>query len=198
MTETGEKRGYRMTERAEAVAETRRRIVEAALEIGDPRVPIASVAERADVSQRTILRHFDGRAGLFAAVLQAGIEQVEEERFGIPAGDVDAAVASLVAHYESRGDRVIARLAAEGSDERIDEILDTGRRMHRRWVEEKLGPLLEEVVGREERRRLAQLVAVTDVYTWKLLRRDSGLSVGETREAIAELIRGVTDKGERE
>jgi AcrR family transcriptional regulator len=198
MSATGEKRRYRMAERADAMAKTRAVILEAAIEIGDPRVPLARIAERADVSQRTILRYFGDRAGLFAAVLQAGIERVEAERFGVPVGDVDAAAANLVAHYELRGDQVIARLAAEGGDERIDEILDTGRSMHRRWVTEKLGPLLEGVAARARRRRLAQLVAVTDVYTWKLLRRDSGLGVGETEKAITELIRGVTDTGERE
>jgi hypothetical protein len=37
----------------------------------------------------------------------------------------------------------------------------------------------------------AQLIAVTDVYTWKLLRRDLRLSRREAERAIAELIRGV-------
>jgi hypothetical protein len=35
---------------------------------------------------------------------------------------------------------------------------------------------------------LAQLVAVCDVYTWKLLRRQSGLSRRQTEQAVVELV----------
>lgn len=192
MTDTATRR-YRQTERAAATAATRERIIDAALEIGDPRVPLGAVAERAGVSQRTVLRHFGDRNGLFAAVMKAGSERVGGERFDVPAGDLDAAVANLVEHYDSSGDEVIERLAQEGQDERMDAVLDNGRRLHRRWVEEKLGPLLRTVDRSTRRRRLAQLTAVCDVYSWKLLRRDSGLGREETEKAIAELIRGITE-----
>ncbi len=189
------KRRYRMGERADSTAATRERIIDAALEIGDPRVPLNAVAERAAVSPRTILRHFGDRNGLFVAAMETGGERVTAERFGVPPGDVDAAVDNLVAHYELRGDEVIKRLAEEGNDERIDRVLADGRAIHRRWVEEKLGPLLPDLDRRTRRRRLAQLVAICDVYTWKLLRRDNGLGAEETRTAIAELIRGLIDEG---
>jgi hypothetical protein len=39
-----------------------------------------------------------------------------------------------------------------------------------------------------KQRRLAQLVAVTDVYTWKLLRRDKEMSRDQTNLAIRELV----------
>jgi hypothetical protein len=42
--------------------------------------------------------------------------------------------------------------------------------------------------GAARQRRLAQLVAVTDVYTWKLLRRDKGLSRDQTVLAVRELV----------
>ena len=42
--------------------------------------------------------------------------------------------------------------------------------------------------GAERRRRLAQLVAVCDVYTWKLLRRDAGLSRRQMEIALVELL----------
>ena len=184
-------RPYRMRERAESTDATRRAIIDAALEIGDPRVTLAAVAERAGVSPRTILRHFGDRHGLFVAAAKTGSERVAAERFSVPPGDVEAAVTNLVGHYEESGDRVVARLAEEGTDERVDTVLADGRELHRRWVEEKLGPLLDGA-DRARRRHIAQLVAICDVYTWKLLRRDSGLSRNETEKAIAELIRGVT------
>jgi hypothetical protein len=42
--------------------------------------------------------------------------------------------------------------------------------------------------GVKRQRRLAQFVAVCDVYTWKLLRRDAGLSRRQTQLALVELL----------
>jgi AcrR family transcriptional regulator len=190
-------RRYEMGQRAATIAATRAAILDAALEIGDPRAPLAQVAERAGVSERTVLRHFGSRDGLVAEAIREGAARVEAERFAVPEGDVGAAVANLVAHYESEGDRVMRLLAEEGADERIDAILAEGRAMHRRWVEQKLGPLLSPLDGRARRRRIAQLVAACDVYTWKLLRRDSRLGRAECERAIAETIEGVIGVGAR-
>lgn len=194
--EPGETRSYRMVRRAQAVQDTRTRITDAVFELGDPRTPLSVVAERAGVSERTILRHFDSRDGLVVAAITAGQARVEAERFAVPAGDVDAAVANLTAHYEAAGDRMVLLLAEEGGDARIDALLADGRTMHRRWVKEKLGPLLPELDASARRRRLAQLVAVCDVYTWKLLRRDSRLGRAETESALRELVLAVLDTKE--
>lgn len=190
-------RRYEMGRRAATIAATRAAILDAALEIGDPRAPLAQVAERAGVSERTVLRHFGSRDGLVAEAIREAAARVEAERFAVPEGDVGAAVANLVAHYESEGDRVMRLLAEEGTDERIDAILAEGRAMHRRWVEQKLAPLLGPLDGRARRRRIAQLVAACDVYTWKLLRRDSRLGRAECERAIAETIEGVIGVGAR-
>lgn len=48
--------------------------------------------------------------------------------------------------------------------------------------------------GSARERRLAQLVAVCDVYTWKLLHRDSGLSRAQTRTALLELLEPMTTR----
>jgi AcrR family transcriptional regulator len=193
MGDNSDTRPYRMTRRAAATAETRAAILDATFEIGDPRAPLSAIAARAGISERTVLRHFGSRDGLVAAAIVAGTERVERERFDVPAGDVGAAVANLVGHYEEAGDRVFLLLGEEGADETIDAILVEGRKMHRRWVREKLGPLLGERSAGERRLRIAQLVAVCDVYTWKLLRRDSGLSRAATERAIAELIGAVVE-----
>ena len=48
--------------------------------------------------------------------------------------------------------------------------------MHREWCEQAFEPYLRHLSGSDHRRRLAQFVAICDVYTWKLLRRDYRLS----------------------
>jgi AcrR family transcriptional regulator len=65
------KRKYELKKRAEEMADTRRRITEAAIElhgtVGPSRTTMSAVAARAGVERRTLYRHFPGEADLFAA-----------------------------------------------------------------------------------------------------------------------------------
>jgi AcrR family transcriptional regulator len=64
-------RPYALARRAELVQETRRRIVEAAIElhgtVGPARTTISAVADRAGVQRLTVYRHFPDEAALFRA-----------------------------------------------------------------------------------------------------------------------------------
>jgi hypothetical protein len=46
--------------------------------------------------------------------------------------------------------------------------------------------------GKRSQQRLAQLVAVTDVYVWKLFRRDQGLSREAAERALRDLVDLIT------
>jgi AcrR family transcriptional regulator len=65
------KRKYELKKRAADVADTHRRITEAAIElhgsIGPSRTTMSAVAEHAGVERRTLYRHFPNEADLFAA-----------------------------------------------------------------------------------------------------------------------------------
>jgi AcrR family transcriptional regulator len=65
------KRKYELKQRAEEMAETRRRITEAAIElhgtVGPSQTTLSAVAKRAGVERRTLYRHFPTEADLFAA-----------------------------------------------------------------------------------------------------------------------------------
>jgi hypothetical protein len=67
-------------------------------------------------------------------------------------------------------------------------IADRGRALHRQWCARVFAPALAARSGVERDRRLAQLVAVCDVYTWKLLRLDCGLTRRQTELALVELL----------
>lgn len=186
-------RGYRMTARARAVEDTRRRVLDAMVALHTERlaadISLADVAGRAGVSVQTLLRHFGSRDGLAEAALAHGVALVEEER-RVAAGDVVAAVRSVVEHYELRGDGVLLLLAQAGSEPLARTVTDRGRAVHRRWVAASFGPLLPD--GRGPREEVLDLLVVaTDVYTWKLLRRDRGLSVARTRARMESLVRAV-------
>ena len=54
--------------------------------------------------------------------------------------------------------------------------------------------LPRDLSGVERKRRLGQLVAVCDVYVWKLLRHDAGLSRRQTELALVELLNPMTEE----
>jgi AcrR family transcriptional regulator len=189
-------RTYTMRARADAAAETRQRILDAALRLGEERlsldIVLADVAERADVSVQTVLRHFGSKDGLFTAVEAHAIADVVEER-AAPVGDVGAAVRSIVAHYENRGDWALRMLAQEHVDERYRRQAENGRALHRRWVCEVFAPQL--AVG-DDPALVDLLVLATDVYAWKLLRRDTGLDRPTTEERLLRLVRSLLARTE--
>jgi len=65
------KRSYRLSARAESQAETRQRIVDAAVhlheKLGPAHTPLSAIAERAGVTRLTLYRHFPDEAAIFAA-----------------------------------------------------------------------------------------------------------------------------------
>ncbi len=184
-----------MRVRAESAAATGRRILDAAIRHFGGRpyddVTLNDVAEEAGVTVQTVLRRFGSKEGLVDAAAERGAEQVRAARWATSQGDVDAAVRGLVEHYEQWGDRSLRLLAQEERVQALRRVTDAGRRLHHEWVEHAFRPQLEAVSGARLRRLRAQLIAVTDVYVWKILRRDLGLGPAETARAIRELVASV-------
>jgi AcrR family transcriptional regulator len=184
-------RPYSMTNRSARAEATRQRIIEAAtalfLEHAYGDVTLARIAESAGVSHQTVLNHFESKAGVVAGVADVMGQQTMAARQAAP-GDVAGAVHALVGDYERMGDANV-RWAMEGLEE-IADLLDQARAGHQEWLGEMFGAGLP--TGRTARRRAVNaLHAATDVYTWKLLRRDLRLSRGETEKTIIALVEGV-------
>jgi AcrR family transcriptional regulator len=181
-----------MQARAEAAAATGERILDAAVEEFWERpvedISLDEVARRAGVSVQTVIRRFGGKDGLFQAAAEREVGSIRDQRDQAPLGDAVGAVHVLIDHYEATGDRVLKLLTEEKSLPRLKEIVDVGRAVHRDWCARVFAQSLAGLKGVDQRRRLAQLVAVCDVYTWKLLRRDAGLSRRQTELALVELL----------
>jgi AcrR family transcriptional regulator len=189
---TSDRRPYRMVARAEATAASAERILDAAVELFWERpaeqISLEEVAKRSGLSVQTVIRRFGSKEGLLAAAGKRESERVQGLRDEAPVGDTIVAVRVLVEHYELLGDRVLKLLAEEQRLPELRPIADQGRALHRDWCRRVFAQALRGRAGVERRRRLAQLVAVCDVYTWKLLRRDSGLSRRQTELALIELL----------
>ncbi len=181
-----------MRTRTVAKATTRSRILKAVEDLATERltveVTLDDVAERAGVNVRTVLRHFGDREKLLDAAIEAASVDFATERKP-PAGELTTIIAVLIDHYERRGDLVIRMLAQE-ENPRVASIVATGRLVHREWVAAAFGSQLPgDAPAREA--MIDLLVVATDVYAWKLLRRDRGLDRTVVDERIRALVTSV-------
>ncbi len=193
-----DKRSYRMGSRAEAAEETRRRILDAVIGLHMERyydqISLDAVAERAGVTVQTVLRRFGSKDQLIEAASEVARSRVTSQRGEAPVGDIAGAVENLVAHYEEWGESSLRLLAQEDRVPAFRKTTEAGRTLHYEWVERTFGPMLAEREGEARGRLLAELVAVCDVYFWKILRRDLGLGHEQTEHALTETIAAL--KGE--
>jgi AcrR family transcriptional regulator len=190
--EKGAKRQYRMQARARSTEETREAILDAVEvafeELFFSEITLAAVAERAGVSVQTILRHFDNKEALFMASLLHTGSKMAMDRDMQPSGDLRKIVDDLVDHYEMHGNRLLRMLAQEEREPTLRQLADLGRSFHVEWCKQAFSPALEGLRGAKLERRIAQFVTGTDIYVWKLLRRDRGLCPKETKLAVRELL----------
>lgn len=186
------KRGYQMQTRAAAAEETQRRIVAAVLALYTERwfdqITLEEIATRAGVTVQTVLRRFGSKEGLLAAAAEEQKQLVAQQRLAAPIDDVTGAIRNLFDHYEQLGDLVLRSLAQEDRYAPIRVLTDYGRQFHREWVELVFAGRLANVSGPDRERLRAQLVAITDIYVWKLLCRDQGLGREQAELALHELI----------
>jgi AcrR family transcriptional regulator len=186
------KRRYQMAARAEAAQSTADDILDAAIEFFTDQafddVTLDEVAERAGVTKRTVLRRFESKERLFVAAMDRAREEMVRHRDEAPVGDVRGAVANVVDQYERWGTNRLRLLSQEDRIEIVAEHVRGGRAYHWDWVEQTFVPQLAGLRGPARKRRVAALVAATDVYTWKLLRLDLGLSRAETERTLVEII----------
>jgi AcrR family transcriptional regulator len=189
------KRPYVMTARAEAAEATAERIFDAALVrfMSAPydEVRLADIATDAGVTVQTVFRRFGSKEGLLRAMAEVEQAKVAAERSGVLSGDVPAAVENLLDHYERIGDTVLHVLRQEHRVPVFAEITTFGRTVHLEWCQEVFASHLQQVSGVDRERLLAQLVAICDVYTWFLLRRQRGLSRRQTALALTEILEGL-------
>ncbi|MGH2957810.1 MAG: TetR/AcrR family transcriptional regulator [Solirubrobacterales bacterium] len=187
-----------MSVRGAAAQVTRERIIDAAIHAFSERwydeVTIRGVAADAGVALQTVRNHFATKEELFLAAIERIGASIESVRGSVTPGDVDGAISTLVDDYERTGDLNLRLLAVEPRIKVVRPMMARGRAGHQAWVEHVFADALAGLRGRVRERRTAQLLAVTDVFTWKLLRRDKGLDRDQTIAAMRELVLALHDK----
>uniref|UniRef100_A0ABW6SW16 TetR/AcrR family transcriptional regulator n=1 Tax=Microtetraspora malaysiensis TaxID=161358 RepID=A0ABW6SW16_9ACTN len=191
--ESEAKRSYRMGARAAAMEATRARILEAAVALWARRwyddVTLQHIADEAGVSVQTIVNHFDSKDGLADAIADRLASQTEVARQA-PTGDVPAIVAVLFEDYEGHGDANVLWIAQVDRVPAIARAAAHARGQHRAWLERVFADRLP-ARGPAREHALTLHYAATDVYLWKLWRRDLGLSREDAERAMCDLLTSI-------
>jgi AcrR family transcriptional regulator len=188
-------RTYTLKRRAEQQAETRQRIVEAAVDlhssVGPAFTTISMIAERAGVQRHTVYAHFPDERSIFLAC--SGLAQ---ERDPLP----EAVPWRTI---EDRDERLRIGLSAiYGWYERNAEMAacvlrDAGyHQLTKEVVELRMGPFMaayQEVLGAKlSAKQRAVLKLALSFFTWRTLVREGGLKQGAAVGAMIQAIAGAS------
>lgn len=184
-------RTYTLKKRAEQQAETRQRIVEAAMglhgSIGPAATTISMVAEKAGVQRHTVYAHFPDDRSLFMAC--SGLFQ---ERDPMPDADpwrgiadsheqLIAGLSAVYAWYE-RNAQLLACVLRDAEYHALTK--ETG--------ELRFGPIIggwHEVLGQKlTTNERAMLHLALSYFTWRSLVREAGLQSGAAVDAMVHAI----------
>ena len=175
------KRKYALKQRAERQAETRRRIVAAAVdlhtEVGPAETSISSIARRAGVQRHTVYAHFPDEETLFRACSQHWREQ--HPLPDVSGLDLRGALTRLYGWYEET-EQAVALLARDAH--LYPEI----------WAarERRLAEIADALVRPFGRRRIVRVAVGHAIAfeTWRSLVRREGLTNREAADAMVAFV----------
>ncbi len=190
------RRPYVMTARAAKADATRARILASAMRLYSERAiedfTLDEVARASDTTVQTVLRAFGSKDELiFAALHELGAAGMSLRP--TPSGDIAAAVTAIFDVYETMGDLVIQYLNDERRRPALQPMLEQGRENHRDWVKSVLAPQLKRRSGGARTQLFNVLAVATDVYVWKMLRRDSAMSRSAAEAIVCLMINSVVN-----
>lgn len=180
-------RGYKLKRRAEQMAETRQRIVEAVValhgEVGPADTTVSMIAERAGVQRHTFYAHFPDERSVMMACSGHVMERdplpdAEPWRaLATPEERLKAGLRALYGWYERNAD-VIG--AAVRDAERHDLVREVNAL--------RMGPAFaayHDVLGAGlGAKRRAMLTLALSYHTWRTLTREAGMKQGEAATAM--------------
>ena len=182
-----------MTARADAAERTGERITDAMLrrfaELPYDRIRLEDVAADAGVTVQTVIRRFGTKHGVLAATVEREFTRLATERAAAMGNSPQATLHSLVRYYEDHGALILKLYAEAAQAPGVPELASRGRSYHVSWCREAFAEALDQRLDKRTReRRLAQVVAICDATTWRILRFDGHLSPQQTEKALLELL----------
>ncbi|MCK6067245.1 MULTISPECIES: TetR/AcrR family transcriptional regulator [Microbacterium] len=186
-------RTYRMSARADAAESTAERIVDAMLArlrtTPYERVRLEDVASDAGVTVQTVIRRFGSKPGLMTTTVERELARIAATREAAARSTPTETIRALVAHYEEYGLLILKTYAEAPLVPGLADIAGRGRAYHVDWCRRTFAPHLDPELDEATRaRRSAQIVALCDATTWRVLRIDGDLDPGATERALTEML----------
>jgi AcrR family transcriptional regulator len=190
------KRKYEKKARAEAEAQTRRRITESAVELhgtlGPAQTTMSAVAEHAGVRRSTLYRHFPDERALFGACSAHWAEANPPPDIGAwaaiedPDERLDAALAELFAFY-GRNEEMIDKLLRDAPTVPVVDELMGG---FRAFIDEAAKILMRGrgLRGTAAKRTRAAVGHALAFRTWQDLTREQGLKDDQAAALMCGLV----------
>jgi len=179
-----------MTARAKDAELTAERIVDAMLvrltSTPYEHIRIDDVAADAGVTGQTVIRRFGSKPALMNATVERELARIVAAREAVAHASPVGTIHNLVVHYERYGALILKTYSESSLVPGLPEITARGRAFHVDWCRRAFA--LPSLPDREVARRGAQIVAICDATTWRILRFDGGLDPAETEIALQELI----------
>jgi AcrR family transcriptional regulator len=196
-SEMVKKRKYDMKKRAELQRETRRRIVDATVELhrtqGPAHTTIKEIAQQAGVNRLTVYNHFPDIADLLRACSRRWREQhpapdlTPWAEIRDPQERLRTVLAELYGYY-ARTEPMRAKVLRDAETmPALAALLEGTVVPYLRAVRELLAEGWK-VDGKEGRRLHAMLALAIDFHTWRSLERDSELDREEAVELIVDAV----------
>jgi AcrR family transcriptional regulator len=161
---------------------------------------VAQIAERAELSERTVYHHFAERDRVLevAAELQVGrvLSMVQTIPTELPLDErVRRFVKSRATVLEDITPVRRAAILVEADAPRLRELRDDTLAAARRQAEATFAPELDRFDGDVRQRRLAALDTASTWVTWEHLRTTIGLSVSSASEVVSDTVHAVLREG---
>ena len=186
-----------MGARAEAAEHTADRIIDAMLErlrtTPYEHVRLEDVATDAGVTGQTVIRRFGGKAALMVATVERELGRIVRAREGAARATSRETIGALVAHYERYGALILKTYAEAPLVPGLPEIVARGRAFHVDWCRRAFRRHPAPAAS-DETIVQAQVIALCDATTWRILRFDGGLDPAGTVRALEELLLPLVDR----
>lgn len=154
-------------------------------------ITLEMVAKESGVTIRTVLRKFESREGLLNESLIYLSSEIESERRATRVGDIDDILETLLSNYEVMGDAAIRTINLEPELEIARKIGKKGRALHKEWCKQMFAPFLPQPNSSKYEIQLTSFIAATEIYLWKLMRKDLKLSKAKTLSVFKNLVEGI-------
>lgn len=157
-------------------------------------ITLNMISEEAGVTTRTILRKFGSKERLLEECIALDAANIMQNREQGMVGDIEHMLNILLASYESMGEAAMRTINLEPEMEIAQKIGETGRKKHREWCARMFDPFLPEPDSPQYEIDLTAFIASTEIYLWKLMRKDLKMSEEQTFSVFKKMIEGLAFK----